>query len=114
MKNLDYAFKPKRVAIIGASPDSKKIGHQVIKNIIDGGYEGEIIPIHPSAPDVLGHKAYKSLNDVPEGVDLAVICIPAHLVMQCMEECGRRKVGAVALITSGFGEVGKMDEELKL
>ena len=56
MKNLNCAFKPKRVAIIGASPDPKKIGHQIIKNVIDGGYEGEIIPIHPSALNVLGHK----------------------------------------------------------
>lgn len=114
MKNLDHAFKPKRVAIIGASPDPKKIGHQIIKNIIENGYQGEIIPIHPSSPSVLGHKAYKSLTEVPEGVDLAVIAIPAPLVAACMEECGRRKVGAVAVITSGFGEVGKMDEELKL
>ena len=48
MKNLNCAFKPKRVAIIGASPDPKKIGHQIIKNVIDGGYEGEIIPINPN------------------------------------------------------------------
>ena len=114
MKNLDRAFKPNRVAIIGASPDPKKIGHQVIKNIVDGGYEGEIIPIHPKADSVLGHKAYKSLNDVPEGVDLAVICIPATLVVAAMEECARRKVGAVAVITSGFGEVGNFEDENKL
>jgi acetyltransferase len=114
MKNLNCAFKPKRVAIIGASPDPKKIGHQIIKNVIDGGYEGEIIPINPNAGSVLGHKAYKSLSDVPEGVDLAVIAIPAPFVIAAMEECARRKVGAVAVITSGFGEVGNFDEEKKL
>lgn len=114
MKNLNCAFRPKRVAIVGASPDPKKIGHQVIKNIIDGGYEGEIIPIHPSAGSVLGHKAYKYLNDVPEGIDLVVIAIPAHLVLAAMEECASCKVGAVAIITSGFSEVGKFDEEKKL
>ena len=114
MKNLDKVFKPKRVAIIGASPDPKKIGHQIIKNIIDNGYEGEIIPINPTAPSVLGVKAYKSLNEVPEGVDLAVIAIPAQFVIASMQECARRKVGAVAIITSGFGEVGKFDEEAQL
>ena len=114
VKNLDCVFKPKRVAIIGASPDPKKIGHQIIKNVIDGGYEGEIIPINPNAVSVLGHKAYKSLSDVPEGVDLVVIAIPAPFVIAAMEECARRKVGAVAIITSGFGEVGKFDEEKKL
>jgi acetyl coenzyme A synthetase (ADP forming)-like protein len=114
VKNLKAAFEPKRVAIIGASPDPKKIGHQVIRNIVEGGYEGEIIPINPKADTVLGRKAYKSLSDVPEGVDLVVIAIPAPFVKAAMEECGRRKVGAVAIITSGFGEVGKMDEELQL
>ena len=114
MKNLNFAFNPRRVAIIGASPDPKKIGHQVIKNVVEGGYQGEIIPINSGAVDVLGHKGYKSLSDVPEGVDLVVIAIPAPFVQAAMEECGRRKVGAVAIITSGFGEVGKMAEELKL
>ncbi|MDE2028023.1 MAG: acetate--CoA ligase family protein, partial [Candidatus Omnitrophica bacterium] len=114
VKNLNRAFKPKRVAIIGASPDPAKIGHQVIKNIIEGGYKGEIIPINPKADNILGVKVHKSLNDVPEGVDLAVIAIPAPLVQAAMEECARRKVGAVAIITSGFAEVGKAAEELKL
>jgi acetyltransferase len=114
MKNLDCVFKPKRVAIIGASSDPKKIGHQIIKNVIDGGYEGEIIPIHPGAGTVLGRKAYKSLSEVPQGVDLVVIAIPAPFVIAAMEECARCKVGAVAIITSGFGEVGKIDKEKKL
>lgn len=114
MKNLDYFFKPERVAIIGASPDPKKIGHQILKNVIEGGYAGEIIPVHPSASTVLGRKAYKSLSDVPPGVDLVVIAIPANFVIAAMEECARCKVGAVAIITSGFGEVGKIDEEKKL
>ena len=56
MKNLDCVFKPKRVAIIGASPDPKKIGHQIIKNVIEGGFAGEIIPINSGAADVLGQK----------------------------------------------------------
>ena len=114
MKNLEFAFRPKRVAIIGASPDPAKIGHQVIKNVVDGGYTGEIIPIHPKAESVIGHKAYKSLRDVPEGVDLVVIAIPAPLVIAVMEECALRKAKTVAIITSGFGEVGKIDEEMKL
>ena len=114
MKNLNCIFKPKRVAIIGASPDPKKIGHQVIKNVIEGGFSGEIIPVNSAAASVLGHTGYKSLSDVPEGVDLVVIAIPAPFVIAAMEECARRKVGAVAIITSGFGEVGKVEEEKRL
>jgi len=114
VKNLNCIFKPKRVAIIGASPDPKKIGHQVIKNVIEGGFSGEIIPVNSAAASVLGHTGYKSLSDVPEGVDLVVIAIPAPFVIAAMEECARRKVGAVAIITSGFGEVGKVEEEKRL
>ncbi|MBF0503579.1 MAG: acetate--CoA ligase family protein [Candidatus Omnitrophica bacterium] len=114
MKNVGVFFQPKRVAVIGASPDSKKIGHQILKNIIDGGYEGEIIPVHPSAPEVLGHKAYKSLSDVAPGVDMVIIAIPASLVLGAMQECARCKAQAVAIITSGFGEVGKIEEEKQL
>ena len=114
MKNLNALFKPSRVAIVGASSDSKKIGHQIIKNIIEGGFAGEVIPINPKATEVLGRKAYKSLSDVPSGIDLVIIAIPAPFVIATMEECARAKVKAVAVITSGFGEVGKIDEELKL
>ncbi|MBF0489346.1 MAG: acetate--CoA ligase family protein [Candidatus Omnitrophica bacterium] len=114
MKNVDVFFQPKRIAVVGASADSKKIGHQILKNIIDGGYEGEIIPINPSAPEVLGHKAYKSLSDVAPGVDMVVITIPSHLVLGAMQECARCKAKGVAIITSGFGEVGKIKEELEL
>ncbi len=114
MKDLNAIFKPKRVAVVGASADSKKIGHQIIKNVIEGGFQGEIIPINPKASEVLRHKAYKSLSDVPEGVDLVVIAIPQPFVIATMEECARRKVKAVAVITSGFGEVGKIQEEKKL
>ena len=114
MKNLARAFDPKRVAVIGASPDPKKIGHQILKNIIDGGYHGEIIPINPSATGILGLKAYKSISAVPAGVDLVLIAIPAPLVVAAMEECARCQVGAVAIITSGFGEVGNHADEDKL
>ena len=114
MKDINAIFKPKTVAVIGASPDAKKIGHQIIKNIIEGGFEGGIIPINPKATEVLGCKAYKSLSDVAVGVDLVVIAIPAPFVLATMEECARCKVKAVAIITSGFGEVGKIEEEKKL
>lgn len=114
MKNLARAFDPKRVAVVGASPDPKKIGHQILKNIMDGGYHGEIIPINPSATSILGLKAYKSISAAPAGVDLVLIAIPAPLVVAAMEECARCKVGAVAIITSGFGEVGNHADEDKL
>lgn len=114
MKNLNAVFKPQRIAVVGASVDPKKIGYQILKNIIEGGYSGEILPINPKVTEVLGRKAYASLKHVTGRVDLVLIAIPAPLVMAAMEECAQCQVQAVAVITSGFGEVGKIDEELKL
>ncbi len=114
MKNINAIFRPKRIAVVGASNDSKKIGHQILKNIIEGGFQGEIIPINPSASEVLGQKTFRSLSEVDPGVDLVIIAIPAPLVLAAMEECAKCRVQAVAIITSGFGEVGKIAEELKL
>lgn len=114
MKNLDAVFNPKRLAVVGASPDPKKIGHQIFKNILEGGFAGELIPVHPTAPEVLGRKAIRCLSDAAPGIDLVVIAIPAPLVIKTMEECARQKVKAVAVITSGFGEVGKIAEEQML
>jgi acetyl coenzyme A synthetase (ADP forming)-like protein len=114
MKNIEVFFNPKRIAIIGASPDPTKIGHQIIKNIVDGGYQGEVIPINPKAPEVLGRKAYKSLSEVPPGIDLVIIAIPASHVVAVMEECARMQVKGVAIITSGFAEVGNVEDETKI
>lgn len=114
MKNVDVFFQPKRIAVIGASTDPKKIGHQILKNIIEGGFGGQIIPINPNATEILGHKTYKSLRNVAPGVDLVIITIPAPLVLEAMKECASCKAKGVAIITSGFGEVGKVDEEKQL
>lgn len=114
MKNVDVFFQPKRVAVVGASNDPKKIGHQILKNIIEGGYAGEIIPINPTANEILGLKAYKSLKDVAPGVDMVIITIPAPLVLAAMKECAGCQAKGVVIITSGFGEVGKIEEEKQL
>ena len=66
--------------MIGASAEAGKIGNSVMKNIINGGYQGEIYPIHPQADEILGHKAYKSVKDVPGDIDVAVFAIPAKFV----------------------------------
>ena len=114
MKNVDVFFQPKRIALIGASADPQKIGHQILKNIINGGYEGEVIPINPTATEVLGLKTYKSIKDVAPGVDMVIIAIPAPLVLTALQECANCQAKGVVIITSGFGEVGKIEEEKKL
>ncbi|MFH1359747.1 MAG: acetate--CoA ligase family protein [Candidatus Omnitrophota bacterium] len=113
-KNLDGLFKPKSLAVIGASANPSKIGHKIIKNIIEAGYDGNIYPIHPKEENVLGHTVYKIVEDIPGDVDLAIIAIPQPLVQDALEGCARKGVKGVAVITSGFAEVGKVDEERKL
>jgi acetyltransferase len=103
---LQALFRPKSVAIIGASRTPGKVGHIVTKNMIESGFEGGIHPINPRAEEILGLKCYASILDVPESVDLAVIAIPAKYVLQAAEECGRKGVKGLIVISAGFKEVG--------
>jgi acetyl coenzyme A synthetase (ADP forming)-like protein len=100
-------MQPNAVAVIGASPDDGKIGNSVMKNLINGGYQGAIYPIHPRAEEILGQPCYKSVTDVPGEVDIAIFCIPAPLVARVLEEVGAKKIPGAILIPSGFAEVGE-------
>jgi len=113
-KDLKGLFEAKSVAVVGASPNPEKIGYQILKNIIDGGFQGKVYPINSHEKTVLGLEAYPSIQDVPGEIDLVVIAIPAPYVIKAMEECAQKKVKAAAVITSGFGEVGKVKEEKML
>jgi len=101
---LDAVFNPKSVAIVGASRTPGKVGYVLTQNMIESGYPGVITPINPNAEEILGLRAYPSVLDVPGEIDLAVIAVPAALVLQVAEECGRKGVGALVVITAGFKE----------
>src|SRR5881392_3496412 len=103
---MNRILQPKGVAVIGASAEDGKIGNSVMKNLINGGYKGEIYPIHPKADEILGYKAYKSVNDVPGVIDTAVFAIPAKFVAAALTECGEKKIPGAVLIPSGFAEAG--------
>ncbi|MEM1871038.1 MAG: CoA-binding protein, partial [Thermofilaceae archaeon] len=107
-------LRPQSVAVIGASRDPSKIGYQVLKNILSSGFRGRVYAVNPNASEILGVKCYPSILDVPEPVDLAVVTVPAKLVPQVVEECGRKGVKAVAVISSGFKEVGNIELEKQL
>jgi acetyl coenzyme A synthetase (ADP forming)-like protein len=111
---MNRIMQPKSVAVIGASSEEGKIGNSVMKNLINGGYRGQIYPIHPKADEIMGYKAYKSVKDVPGEIDTAVFAIPAKLVASALTECGEKKVAGAVLIPSGFAETGEheMQEEL--
>ncbi|MDF6017740.1 acetate--CoA ligase family protein [Streptomyces sp. JH34] len=100
-------MEPRSVAVIGASNEQGKIGNSVMRNLIDGGFAGEIHPVNPRADDILGRKAYKSVTDVPGEVDVAVFAIPAKFVASALREVGRKGIPNAVLIPSGFAETGE-------
>jgi acetyl coenzyme A synthetase (ADP forming)-like protein len=108
VRQMNRIMKPKSVAVIGASAETGKIGNSVMKNLINGGYQGEIYPIHPKADEIMGKKVYKSVKDVPGDVDIAVFAIPANFVAAALTECGEKKVVGAILIPSGYAETGNM------
>jgi acetyl coenzyme A synthetase (ADP forming)-like protein len=103
---LEPFYCPASVAVIGASRDEEKLGHAVLKNLIQYGYEGRIYAINPKTEDILGYQAYPSVLAVPEEIDLAVIVIPDRFVGQVLEQCGQKGVKGVIIITAGFREMG--------
>ena len=104
---LDPLFKPRAVAIVGASTKELSIGNVIIKNLQQYGYKGQIYPINPTAPEVRGLKAYASLADIPGEVDLAHIIVPSKLVPQIIEECGQKGIRAAIINSAGFSELGE-------
>ncbi|HZY15437.1 MAG TPA: acetate--CoA ligase family protein, partial [Ramlibacter sp.] len=112
--SMNRIMKPKAVAVIGASNEAGKIGNSVMKNLVNGGYQGKIYPIHPKDTEVLGHKAYKSVKDVPGEIDTAVFAIPAKFVAGALKECGEKKIAGAILIPSGFGETGNIEGQEEL
>ena len=111
---MNRIMKPKAVAVVGASSEAGKIGNSVMKNLINGGYQGKIYPIHPKDAEILGYKAYKSVKDVPDEIDTAVFAIPAKFVAGALKECGEKKIAGAILIPSGFGETGNIEGQEEL
>ena len=111
--SLEKFFDPKSVAIIGASRQPGKVGYEILKNIVDGGYKGKIFGVNPKAEEVEGIKCYKSLAEIGEAPELAIIVIPAKFAISALEECGKLGTKAVIVITAGFKEIGKAGAELE-
>jgi acyl-CoA synthetase (NDP forming) len=109
LSGMQRIMNPRSVAVIGASNEEGKIGHSVVRNILDGGYAGGVYPVNPRAPDIQGLPAFKSVLDIPGEVDVAVFAVPARFVAAALEECGQKGVAGAVLIPSGFAETGEKE-----
>ena len=112
-KGIDILFNPRSIAVIGASAVKGKLGNDVVRNLVDSGYNGRIYPINPSGGEILGNKVYRSVLEIAGTVDMAVIVIPAKGVLPVIEECGKKGVKALVIITAGFKEVGHEGQEVE-
>ncbi len=112
--DLEGLFDPSSIAVIGASRKEGKVGHKLLSNILQSGYDGEVYPVNPKGGEALGKKLYRSVEEIPEPVDLAVIVVPAKIVKETVHQCGEIGVKHLIIISSGFSEIGEVEEERAL
>ena len=105
---LEYLFKPRGVAVLGASGNPDKIGHLILKNIIAGGYEGRVFPVNLKTKQILGMEAFASVCEIEETVDIAILALPRKTILESIHQCGEAGVRFLVIITSGFSEVGNL------
>jgi len=109
-------FNPSSIAVVGASRKPGKVGHEVLKNIVNSGYKGAVYPINPEAAEILGIRCFPSLLDVPDSIDLTIVAVPAPIVLKIAEEAVRKNVKGLVILSAGFkesgGEGAKLEREL--
>jgi len=110
-KDLKTFFKPKSIAVVGASNNISKIGNAALKNILVSDYQCKVYPINPHEKYIMGHKCYKKITDVPDEIDLVLISVPAKIVPEIVAECVKKNVNGIIIISSGFSEVGNYELE---
>jgi len=111
---MEYLFKPRSVAVIGASRDKEKKGYIILNNIVSGGYKGRVYPVNPRGGELLGLKVYADIASIEDEIDVAVIVIPADYVPEAVKQCADKKVKYGVVITSGFSEIGRTKEEKEI
>jgi acetyl coenzyme A synthetase (ADP forming)-like protein len=113
MNGLEYIFKPKSVAVIGASAKKGTIGREILHNLIENEFNGKIFPVNPNYDVIHSIKCYSTILDVPDAVDLAIIAVPKNVVPEVTEKCGQKGVRGLVVISAGFKEVGGKGIELE-
>jgi len=111
--SLDLFFDPKSVAVVGASRQKGKVGHEIVAALVAGKFPGDVFPVNPNADEVEGLKCYPNLKEIGSAPDLAVIVVPPKFAAGVMSECGQVGVKAVIIITAGFKEIGPEGKKLE-
>ncbi|MBN2457388.1 MAG: acetate--CoA ligase family protein [Sedimentisphaerales bacterium] len=111
--SLEKFFKPRSVAIVGASQQPGKVGYEILNSMIDAGYEGKIFPVNHKAQSIAGLKCYPDLASIKQSCDLVIIVVPAPVVPEIIRQCAKAGTKAVIIITAGFKEVGKDGREFE-
>ena len=106
MTDLSAVFRPRAIAVVGASDDPVKIGGRPLAFLLRHGYAGRVFPVNPARATVQGLPAFPSIGAIPEGVDLAIVVVPAERVLESLEEAAAKGVRAAIVFSSGFAEVG--------
>jgi acetyltransferase len=113
VENLNNVFKPKSIAVIGASNKIGSPGYRIFRNLIGSGYEGVVYPVNPNKESIQGVQAYPSINDLPKIVDLAIVAIPSKVVVDVVERCGKKGIKGILIISAGFKEIGEEGKTLE-
>ncbi len=93
MKDIDYFFRPKSIAVVGASRHPKKFGYVILENLISSSFPGSVYPVNPKADWILGKRCYPSVSKIPGRVDLAVVVVPAKHTPDIIRDCAKKKSG---------------------
>ncbi|RLF56711.1 MAG: acetyl-CoA synthetase, partial [Thermoplasmata archaeon] len=107
VEKLDKLFKPKSIAVVGASNKVGAAGYRIFRNLIGSGYEGVVYPVNPNNESIQGVQAYPSIKDIPKTVDMAIIVTPAKVVIDVVEQCGKEGIKGILIISAGFKEIGE-------
>ncbi|MBC2703594.1 acetate--CoA ligase family protein [Desulfobacula sp.] len=117
MDRLDAIFAPETIAVIGASTQKGKVGHDIFANILSGGYTGTLYPVNPKAKSVSSVKCYTSIKNIPDPIDLGMIILPPKAALQAVEDCIAKGVKGIVIVSAGFKEVGgegaRIEKEIK-
>jgi acetyl coenzyme A synthetase (ADP forming)-like protein len=105
-ESMKAFFAPRVVAVVGANRQRGKIGSEILHNLVTAGFSGTIVPVHPTASEIGGLTTYARVVDIPQEVDLAIVAVPAPLVLAAVDDCIAKNVRAVCVISAGFSECG--------